>query len=94
VDDARYAATRAAALAGRGFGDEAIRQLLEGDGAPPEAIEAAVAGLAPERERAEELAGKLGRTPGASARLQRKGFAIDVLEAVFGAPFADTDDAA
>lgn len=94
VDDARYASARAASLADRGFGDDAIRHLLEGEGAPVEAIAAAVEALAPERERAERLARKQGRTERVSARLQRKGFSLDVLEAVFGGAFADTDDAA
>jgi SOS response regulatory protein OraA/RecX len=94
VDDARYAAARASALAGRGFGDEAVRRLLETDGSPADAIEAAVAALDPETERAERLALKLGRTARVSAQLQRKGFSFDALEAVFGEAFADTDDAA
>jgi SOS response regulatory protein OraA/RecX len=94
VDDARFAAARAEALAGRGFGDEAIRQLLEGDGVAAEAAEQAMAGLTPERERAEALAVRLGRTAKVVAQLQRKGFGLDALEGSFEGVFADRDDAA
>ncbi|HEX7524665.1 MAG TPA: RecX family transcriptional regulator, partial [Gaiellaceae bacterium] len=52
VDDARFAATRAEALAGRGYGDEAIRLDLEGHGIGIEEVAAAIGGLEPELERA------------------------------------------
>lgn len=94
VDDTRFAAARAEALVGRGYGDEGIRRLLTREGAPAEAVEAAIACLAPERERAEAILAKLGRTPKALARLQRKGFGLDALEGSSGGVFADTDDAA
>ncbi len=45
VDDARVARTRAAALAGRGYGDAAIRFDLEREGLPAEAVADAVAAL-------------------------------------------------
>ena len=94
VDDARFAALRAASLAGRGYGDEAIRHLLEADGIESEAAAVAVAELEPEAERARALAGRLGRTGRAAAQLRRKGFGADALEAAFGSLFADGDDAA
>src|SRR4051812_6714026 len=40
VDDSRFAAARAASLAGRGYGDEAIRFDLKGHQVGDEAIEA------------------------------------------------------
>lgn len=55
VDDARAAAGRAAALAARGWGDEAIRVRLEGEGFDGEPLAAAVAALEPEHERARRL---------------------------------------
>jgi SOS response regulatory protein OraA/RecX len=63
LDDARAATLRAAALAGRGWGDEAIRVRLEGEGFDGEALAAAVAGLEPEHERAGRLLaqGRSGR---------------------------------
>jgi regulatory protein len=84
VDDGRFAASRAAALANRGQGDAAIRFDLRGRGIAEEAIESALAELAPEVERAVELAEQLGRTPKVAARLRRKGFDADALEVAFG----------
>lgn len=55
LDDARAAAGRAAALAARGWGDEAIRVRLEGEGFAGDALAAAVAGLEPEHERSRRL---------------------------------------
>ncbi len=55
VDDARAAAGRAASLAGRGWGDEAIRFRLEREGFDGEPLGAALAGLDPEWERAAAL---------------------------------------
>jgi SOS response regulatory protein OraA/RecX len=60
VDDARVAASRARHLAQRGFGDEAIRHDLEGEGVAAELVAEAVAELDPERERAKSLAAKRG----------------------------------
>src|SRR6478752_8595772 len=52
VDDERFAVARAASMAGRGYGDEAIRHALHGDRVGDEAIAAAIAALEPETERA------------------------------------------
>jgi regulatory protein len=88
VDDDRFAADRAAALAGRGQGDAAIRFDLQGRGVDPDATEAALAGLVPEAERAVELADRLGRTAKTMGQLRRKGFGADALEAAFGSGIA------
>jgi regulatory protein len=88
VDDGRFAADRATALAGRGQGNAAIRFDLQGRGVDPDAIEAALAGLLPEAERAVELADRLGRTAKTMGRLRRKGFGADALEAAFGSGIA------
>ncbi|MGH2973207.1 MAG: hypothetical protein ACRDLE_13930 [Gaiellaceae bacterium] len=55
LDDRRAAAARATALAGRGWGDEAIRYRLEHEGFAGEPLEAALAALEPEHERARSL---------------------------------------
>lgn len=89
VDDERYAAGRAASLAGRGYGDEAIRHLLEADGVGAEQIDQAVGTLEPERERAFAVTARLGSTAKVAAQLQRKGFSSDSVEAAFGSLFAD-----
>jgi regulatory protein len=91
VDDARYAANRAAALAGRGHGDEAIRHDLESAGVGEEAAAAALAGLAPEADRARAIAERQGRTPKTAAQLARKGFAEDSIEAAVGYDVAAGD---
>src|SRR5919204_5713208 len=56
VDDTRVAVSRAEALAARGQGDEAIRFDLERRGLAASHVEAALAALRPEPERARELA--------------------------------------
>ena len=84
VDDERFAAARAAALAGRGYGDEAIRHDLSGHQLGPEAIEAGLASLEAEAARAVALVERLGRTRKVAAQLARKGFSQDALEAALG----------
>lgn len=73
LDDGRAAATRAAALAARGFGDEAIRFRLEHEGFAGEALEAAIAALEAEPERALALRAR-GRT---ERWLAARGFDLD-----------------
>ena len=82
VDDERFAMTRAATLAGRGYGDEWIRHDLEGHGIRGEATEAALAGLEPEAERARAIADRLGRTQKTASQLARKGFSEDTVESI------------
>lgn len=86
VDDGRVAGGRAGALAGRGYGNAAIRFALAGEGIDPELVEQALADLEPERERAERLLAG-GSDPRALRRLAAKGFAVETLAAVAG--FAD-----
>ena len=80
VDDARFARDRADHLAGKGYGDDWIREDLDAQGVPPEAIGPALADLAPERERATEQAGRLGGGLRAARTLQRRGFSEGSLE--------------
>jgi regulatory protein len=91
VDDNRFAVTRAAALSTRGHGDAAIQHDLEARGVAREAIDEALAALAPEAERAAELALRLGRTTKTAATLARKGFAVEALESAFGSDIAAGD---
>jgi SOS response regulatory protein OraA/RecX len=91
LDDTRFAAGRAEALAARGFGDEAIRHDLAEHGVAAEAVEAALGALAPESPRAQELVERLGATAKTAAALTRKGFAPESLEAALGGEFAAPD---
>jgi regulatory protein len=81
VNDGRYAATRAEVLAERGYGDEGVRFELERDGLGTDEIAAALAALAPERERALELLRRAKSPLAGVRRLAAKGFAADSLEA-------------
>jgi regulatory protein len=89
VDDARFAAARAAALAERGYGDEWIRHDLERHGVGPDAAAEALAALVPEPERAAKVAARVGRTAKTGAQLARKGFSADAVEEALGSGIAD-----
>jgi len=84
VDDSRYAAARAEALAARGYGDEGILRDLRRHGVDAAAAAAAIGMLEPEPDRAARLAGRFGRSPRTARRLAAKGFAPDVIESAFG----------
>jgi SOS response regulatory protein OraA/RecX len=89
VDDARLAHSRAGVLAARGWGDEAIRARLEAEGIREEERRDALAALAPEPERAVEVAdGEVDRRR-AAALLTRRGFSPDSIDAAVG--FLDAD---
>jgi regulatory protein len=81
LDDGRYAQARAVSLAGRGYGDDGIRHLLEQDGVSPEQVSKAIAGVEPERERAAQIVARLGPGLKTAAYLGRKGFGEDAIEA-------------
>jgi regulatory protein len=87
VDDARLAAARAEALAGRGYGDAAIRAALERDGVEEKLVAEALEGLAPEALRARGLLEQEGAGPRTLRRLAGRGFDASVLEELSG--FAD-----
>jgi regulatory protein len=84
VDDGRFAGARAEALANRGYGDEWIRHDQGEHGVAAEAIAEAIGALVPESDRAAALVERLGRTPKTGARLTRKGFGEDAVEAALG----------
>jgi len=89
VDDERFAAARAEALAGRGLGDEAIRHDLEQHDVDAAVVAGALNGLAPEAERALALVARLGRSRKTAARLARLGFGADAVESAVGADVAE-----
>ena len=89
LDDERFAVARAESLAHRGYGDEAIRWLLERDGVDPDLAGRVVEALPAERERATALAVRRGRGRGTAAFLARRGFAEDSVESALGGAGGD-----
>ena len=90
IDDRRFAFSRAATLAERGFADAAIRQQLEHEGVPSELCDAAVVALEPEPVRAAQVAARFGGGLRAARALARKGFEQEAIEeAVPGLVAAD-----
>jgi regulatory protein len=87
LDDARVAAARAGALAARGYGDEAVRFALEGEGLAAGLVAEALGALEPEAARAAKLLARRGRSPAALRWLAARGFDVSTLEDVAG--FAD-----
>lgn len=87
VDDRRVALVRAESLAGRGYGDEAIRHRLRAEGLAEEVAEEAVAGLAAECERAGPLIERRGVGPRTARYLAGRGFGEEAVEAALGAAF-------
>jgi len=87
VDDRRVALVRAESLAGRGYGDEAIRHRLRAEGLAEEVAEEAVAGLAPECERAGPLIERRGVGLRTARYLAGRGFGEEAVEAALGAAF-------
>ena len=87
VDDARVASARAQGLADRGYGDAAIRFALEAEGLAAEPVEAALAALEPETERARTLLASRDDAVKGVRWLASKGFDASTLEDVVG--FAD-----
>ncbi len=80
LDDERFARSRAQALSDRNLGDAAIRHDLEAQGVGPELLQRALAGLPPERERAERVVSRRGRSAATARYLARRGFDADALE--------------
>lgn len=84
LDDRRFARGRATALAGRGYGDAAIRFDLERHGVTAELTIAVLAELDPEPVRAARVAAAAGGGPRAARVLARRGFGEEAIEAVAG----------
>jgi len=94
VDDRRFAVDRAAALAGRGYGDAWIRWDLERRGVSAELVEEAVASLESEHVRVEPVLRERGGGPRVARLLARRGFGEDAVEAAATAPIAAEGGAA
>jgi SOS response regulatory protein OraA/RecX len=86
VDDERVARLRAAALAERGWGDEAIRYRLLGERVEPVAIDAALCELEPESVRAGRIVTRRGVGLATARFLARRGFGEDAVEAAGSDP--------
>lgn len=83
LDDVRFAANRARALAARGAGDTLIRHDLAGSGVESCAVEDALRDLEPELERASRVVERRGGPSAKTARyLVAKGFSEDVVRCV------------
>jgi regulatory protein len=82
LNEARFAANRAHALAERGKGDAAIRFDLEAQGLSHELIEPAVSRLEPERVRVERILARRGASPETARLLASRGFDADLIEAI------------
>jgi regulatory protein len=80
IDDGRTASVRAESMAGRGYGDAAIRADLEARGLTAERIDVALAALDPESERARSILDRDGATARTARRLIAKGFSDDTVE--------------
>ena len=85
VDDSRFAIARAEALAGRGYGDEAIRWKLEREGVDPALASRSIESLPPEAERAAAVVERRGRGRATAVYLARRGFAEEAVERALGA---------
>jgi regulatory protein len=82
VDDGRFACARAERLADRGSGDALIRDDLERRGVAAEIVDAALAGIEPERERAARIVERRGPGVKTMRYLAAKGFGEDALESI------------
>ena len=82
VDDERFARTRSGQLAARGSGDALIRHDLESRGIAADVVEAALAELEPERERAASIVARRGRSAKTARYLASRGFGEDALAGV------------
>jgi regulatory protein len=80
LSDARFAETRARALAARTAGDALIRRDLAEHGIGDDVVDDALASLPPEAERAEHAFARRGAGAKALRYLAAKGFSTESLE--------------
>ncbi len=83
LNDHTYAIGRAQGLAERGYGDAAVRHILEQERINSELIGEVVASLEPELERARAIAGSITDRKKLLGRLARRGFDPDTIEQIF-----------
>ena len=84
LNDRSYALERAGSLAERGYGDRAVRYILEQERDGSELIEEALDTLKPELERARTIARSIADRKRLLGRLVRRGFDSDTIEQVSG----------
>ncbi len=89
LDDTRVAVERARRLSERGASDAAIRAELRRRGVAEDRADAALAAVAPEAERAAQLAARLGGGARAARALLRKGYPEEVVERTIRRPIAE-----
>jgi regulatory protein len=85
VDDARFAESRARALAARGGGDALIRHTLARAGIAAEAIDAALVTVGSEADRARAIVERRGAGAKTARYLAGKGFSEEVVAGVVAA---------
>jgi SOS response regulatory protein OraA/RecX len=85
LNDARLAASRAAALSERGWANAAIRARLQAEGIPKAEARAAILELEAEEARAARTVANVSDPRKAWALLTRRGFDEETIEAVVGA---------
>jgi len=88
LDDARFAESRASALAERNLGNAAIRHDLASHGLSPDLVEQACAQLPSEHERVARVVARRGRSAATARYLTRRGFDADVVEQALPVEFA------
>jgi SOS response regulatory protein OraA/RecX len=89
VDDRRFARSRAESMAGRGYGDAAIRHDLQGRGIAGDDVDASLEALEPELERAKRVVERRGHGPRTALYLARKGFGEEAVESGLDPRFAN-----
>jgi regulatory protein len=89
LDDGRFAVARAESLAGRGYGDAAIRHDLAGQGLVGDLVEAAIAGLEAEPDRARKVVQRRGAGARTARFLATKGFSEESYEVALGPDFCN-----
>lgn len=94
LDDRRFAAARAEALAERGYGDEWIRHDLDAHGVGGDVALEVLAGLEPEAARAAAEVGGRASDQRLAGRLARRGFGPEAIREALGRGFADTAEGA
>ncbi|MBA3382919.1 MAG: regulatory protein RecX [Actinobacteria bacterium] len=82
LDDARFSALRAQALAERGAGDMRIRHELGRASVPAELVDDALGSIEPEAERARSVVARRGPGPRTARFLHGKGFSDEIVAGV------------
>jgi SOS response regulatory protein OraA/RecX len=84
LDERRCAESRAESLATRGAADALIRHTLDQAGVAAELVDDVLEALPPERERAQEVLARRGRSQKTARYLAAKGFPPEIVHDVLG----------